>query len=90
MELFSVRVPENTGHAISRHKSSDRYYAYTKPTDEHKREVLENVFNKLITNTSSNKIMQDSINHSEPNNHENSSSEDNENSSNVNLNNSVQ
>ena len=90
MELFSVRVSENTGRAISGHKSSGRYYAYTKPTDEHKREALGNVLNKLITNTSSNGIMQDSINHSEPDNHENSSSEDNGNSSDVDLNNSVQ
>ncbi|RIB09623.1 hypothetical protein C2G38_2208375 [Gigaspora rosea] len=36
MELFSVRVPENTGCAISGHKSSGGYYAYAKPTDKHK------------------------------------------------------
>ncbi|CAG8720255.1 36216_t:CDS:2, partial [Racocetra persica] len=38
----SPDVPENTGHAISGHKSSGGYYAYAKPTDEHKREALGN------------------------------------------------
>ncbi|CAG8534691.1 24826_t:CDS:2 [Cetraspora pellucida] len=90
MKLFSVGVSENTSHAISSYKSSGGYYAYAKPTDEHKRKALENVLNKLITNTSSNRIMQDFINYFEPDNHENSSFEDNRNSSDVDLNNSVQ
>ncbi|CAG8599473.1 8013_t:CDS:2, partial [Cetraspora pellucida] len=53
MELFSIRVPENTGHAISEHKSSDGYYAYAKPTDNHNREALVNILNKIIASSSS-------------------------------------
>ncbi|CAG8495184.1 7522_t:CDS:2, partial [Racocetra fulgida] len=67
MELFSIGVSENTGRAISGHKSSGRYYAYTKPTDDHKREALANVLNKIITtpSSSSTEAFQDSINDSD-------------------------
>ncbi|RIB28271.1 hypothetical protein C2G38_2028681 [Gigaspora rosea] len=105
MELFNIRVPENTGNTISGHKSSGRYYAYTKHTDKHKREALANILNKLINtapsnetvqdliiNTAlSNEMVQDSIEHINYDNEESQSirSEDNE-LSDMDLNNSVQ
>ncbi|CAG8623387.1 22024_t:CDS:2, partial [Gigaspora rosea] len=61
MELFNIGVPENTGCAISGHKSSGRYYAYTKPTDKHKREALANILNKIINTELSNETAQDLI-----------------------------
>ncbi|CAG8618554.1 16516_t:CDS:2, partial [Racocetra fulgida] len=66
MELFSIRVPENTGRAISGHKSSGSYYAYAKPTNQHKREALANVLNKLITHTPSNQETQELIEYTDP------------------------
>ncbi|RIB00586.1 hypothetical protein C2G38_1151996 [Gigaspora rosea] len=95
MELFNVGVPENTGRAISGHKSSGGYYAYAKPTDEHKRQALANVLNKLILDTPSNETAQDLIEDTNPefNDNEDSpsaQSEDEENLSDVDLNNSVQ
>ncbi|CAG8572935.1 4125_t:CDS:1, partial [Dentiscutata heterogama] len=92
MELFNIGVPENTGHAISGHKTSGSYYAYAKLTDKHKREALANVLNKLITATPSNKMMQNSTN-SEPDDNEdspNTISKDDEHLSNMDLNNSTQ
>ncbi|CAG8658414.1 4839_t:CDS:2 [Gigaspora margarita] len=59
IELFNIGVPENTSHAISRHRSSGGYYAYAKPTDKHKREALANILNKLINTTPSNEMAQD-------------------------------
>ncbi|CAG8817099.1 41129_t:CDS:2, partial [Gigaspora margarita] len=59
IELFNIRVPENTGHAISRYKSSGGYYAYAKPTNKHKREALANILNKLINTIPSNETAQD-------------------------------
>ncbi|CAG8657562.1 12547_t:CDS:2 [Gigaspora margarita] len=44
IELFNIGVPENTGHAISGHKSS---------------EALGNILNKLINTTPSNEMAQD-------------------------------
>ncbi|CAG8603450.1 15724_t:CDS:2, partial [Racocetra fulgida] len=52
IELFSIGVSENTGRAISGHKSSGGYYAYAKPTDNHKREALASILNKIITTSS--------------------------------------
>lgn len=59
MELFNIGVPENTGRAISGHKSSGGYYTYAKPMDKHKREALANILNKLINTTPSNETAQD-------------------------------
>ncbi|CAG8815532.1 17512_t:CDS:2, partial [Gigaspora margarita] len=67
MELLSIGVPENTGRTISGHKSSGGYYAYAKPTDNHKREALANVLNKLITTTPSKQTAQDLIECTGPN-----------------------
>ncbi|CAG8538242.1 18431_t:CDS:2 [Dentiscutata erythropus] len=58
MELFSIGVPENTSHVISGYKSSGGYYAYTKPTDNLKKEALANILNnsnidKDLTNITS-------------------------------------
>ncbi|CAG8785108.1 9805_t:CDS:2, partial [Gigaspora rosea] len=67
MELSSIGVSENTSCAISRHKSSGEYYAYTKPTDNHKREALANILNKLITTTLFKQTAQDLIECTGPN-----------------------
>ncbi|RIB14051.1 hypothetical protein C2G38_2196208 [Gigaspora rosea] len=67
MELFSIGVPKNTGRAISGHKFSGGYYAYAKPTDNHKREALANILNKLITTTPFKQTAQDLIEHTSSN-----------------------
>ncbi|CAG8813825.1 2690_t:CDS:2, partial [Cetraspora pellucida] len=59
IELFSIGVLENTGYAISSHKSFGDCYAYAKPTDKHKIDTLVNVFNKLIAYILPNQAIQE-------------------------------
>ncbi|CAB5216556.1 unnamed protein product [Rhizophagus irregularis] len=46
-ELFDLGIPENTGMAITGHNSVGRYRAYAKPNNNHKREALSGIVNRL-------------------------------------------
>ncbi|CAG8763412.1 28921_t:CDS:2, partial [Dentiscutata erythropus] len=60
IELFSIGVSKNIDCAISDHKSTGGYYVYAKPTDNHKREALANVLNKIITTEELQNLIEDS------------------------------
>ncbi len=47
IELFDLGVPENTGMAITGHCSVGGYRAYAKPNNNHKREALSGIINRL-------------------------------------------
>ncbi|CAB4446646.1 unnamed protein product [Rhizophagus irregularis] len=46
-ELFDLGIPENTGMAITEHNSVGGYRAYAKPNNNHKREALSGIVNRL-------------------------------------------
>ncbi|GES80838.1 hypothetical protein GLOIN_2v1784178 [Rhizophagus clarus] len=46
-ELFDLGIPENTGMAIIGHNSVGGYHAYAKPNNNHKREALSGIVNRL-------------------------------------------
>ncbi|CAG8462515.1 34648_t:CDS:2 [Gigaspora margarita] len=66
-EEICIGVPEITSCVISRHKSSSGYYAYAKPIDNHTREALANILNKLFTTIPFKQTVQDLIEHTSPN-----------------------
>ncbi len=47
IELFDLRVSENTGMAITEHYSIRGYRVYIKPNNNHKREALSDIINRL-------------------------------------------
>lgn len=47
IELFDLGVAENTGMAITGHCSVGGYRAYAKPNNNHKREALSGIINRL-------------------------------------------
>ena len=46
-ELFDLGIPENTGMAITGHNSVGGYRAYAIPNNNHKREALSGIVNRL-------------------------------------------
>jgi hypothetical protein len=46
-ELFDLGIPENTSMAITGHNSVGGYRAYAKPNNNHKREALSGIVNRL-------------------------------------------